>query len=56
MKGNYSIPCAGKETFETLCVIWCHLHNLKNMENTHEGVIFLVKLQSEACMGAFHVF
>ena len=31
-----------------LCVIWYHLYNLKNMENTHGGVLRLVKLQSSA--------
>ena len=23
------------------CVIWCHLHNLKNVKNTHGGVLIL---------------
>ena len=27
------------------CAIWYHLHNLKNVKNTHEGVLLLVKLQ-----------
>ena len=31
------------------CAIWCHLYNLKNVENTHAGVLILVKLQVEAC-------
>ena len=26
-----------------------HLHNLKNVKNTHEGVLILVKLQALAC-------
>ena len=26
----------------TLCVSWCHLNNLKNQKNTHEGVLVLV--------------
>ena len=26
------------------CVIWYHLHNLKNVKNTHEGVLLLAKL------------
>ena len=25
--------------------IWYHLHNLKNVKNTHGGVLLLVKLQ-----------
>ena len=29
-------------TFVMRCVIWCHLHNLKNVKNTHGGVLFLV--------------
>ena len=28
------------------CAIWYHLHNLKNMKNTHGGVLLLVKLQA----------
>ena len=28
--------------------IWYHLYNLKNVKNTHKGVLILVKLQSEA--------
>ena len=39
--------------------IWYHLYNLKNVKNTHGGVLLLVKLQaeaSEASMGVFHVF
>ena len=31
------------------CAIWYHLYNLKNVENTHGGVLILVKLQAEAC-------
>ena len=31
--------------FETLCTICYHLHNLKNVKNTHGGVLLLVKLQ-----------
>ena len=26
--------------------IWYHLHNLKDLKNTHGGVLFLVKLQT----------
>ena len=29
--------------------IWYHLYNLKNVKNTHEGVLLLVKLQAKAC-------
>ena len=31
------------------CMIWYHLYNLKNMKNTHRGVLILVKVQAEAC-------
>ena len=30
------------------CGIWYHLYNLKNVKNTHGGVLILVKLQAEA--------
>ena len=30
------------------CVIWYRLYNLKNVKNTHGGVLLLVKLQAEA--------
>ena len=28
------------------CAIWYYLNNLKNMKNTHGGVLILVKLQA----------
>ena len=28
------------------CAIWYHLHNSKNVKNTHGGVLLLVKLQA----------
>ena len=28
------------------CAIWYHLYNLKNVKNTHGGVLILVKLQA----------
>ena len=31
------------------CAIWYHLHNLKNMKNSHGGVLILVKLHAAAC-------
>ena len=30
-------------------MIWCHMYNLKNVENTHGVVLLLVKLQASAC-------
>ena len=38
------------------CAIWYHLYNLKNVKNTHGGVLILVKLQVFASMGVFHFF
>ena len=32
---------------DILCVIWYHLYNLKNVKNTHGGVLLLVKLQAK---------
>ena len=29
-----------------LCAMWYHLCNLKNVKNTHGGVLLLVKLQA----------
>ena len=31
-----------------LYAIWDHLSNLKNLKNTHGGVLVIVKLQAEA--------
>ena len=35
--------------FVVRCAIWYHLYNLKNVKNTHGGVLILVKLQAEVC-------
>ena len=35
------------ETNVMRCAIWYHLYNLKNLKNTHEGVLLLVKLQAK---------
>ena len=37
------------QTNNTLCTIWYHLHNLKNVKNTHRRVLLLVKLLAETC-------
>ena len=37
----------------TLCAIWYYLYNLKNVKNTHEGVLLLVKLQTFGCFSDF---
>ena len=34
--------------YETLCAIWYHLYYLKNLKNTHGGVLLLVKLEAKA--------
>ena len=36
-------------SYVMLCAIWYHLYNLKNVKNTHEGVLLSVKLQAEDC-------
>ena len=36
-------------SFVVLRAIWYHSYNLKNVENTHGGVLILVNLQTEAC-------
>ena len=40
MINDYSIYVMG-------CEIWCHLYNLKNVKNTHGGVLLFVKLQAK---------
>ena len=30
------------------CAIWYHLYNLKNVKNTHGGVLLLVKMQASS--------
>ena len=37
------------------CAIWYHLYNLKNMKNTHGGVLILVKLQAKAWTGFYMI-
>ena len=32
-----------------VCAIWYHLHNFKNVKNTHGVVLLLVKLQASVC-------
>ena len=43
---------AGRWFYTTIgggCAIWYHLYNLKNVKNTHGGILILVKLHGEAC-------
>ena len=37
-------------------MICYHLHIFKNVKNTHEGVLLLVKLQAEACPWVLYPF
>ena len=37
-----------------LCAIWYHLHNLKNVKNTHGVMLILVRLQAEAYKSKCH--
>ena len=39
-------PSEINRAFVVRCAIWYHLYNLKNMKNTHGGVLILVKLQA----------
>ena len=41
---KFQIFCSVKEVKS----LWYYLYNFKKVKNTHEGVIFLVKLQAEA--------
>ena len=36
-----------KLKYVMLYAIWYHLYNLKNVKNTHGGVLLLVKLQAK---------
>ena len=38
----------GARSFKISCAIWYHLRNLKNVRNTHGGLLLLVKLQALA--------
>ena len=38
-----------RNIYMMLCAIWYHLYNLKNLKNTHGGVLLLLKLQTKAC-------
>ena len=35
--------------FAMLCAFWYHLCNLKNVKNSHGGMLLIVKLEAEAC-------
>ena len=42
--------------FVMFCAIRYHLHTLRNMKNTHEGVLLLIKLQALAYVILFWFF
>ena len=50
---NYSIGLHSQSNkwflYTILCTIWYHLYKFKNEENTHEGMLLLVKLWVGAC-------
>ena len=46
-KKSKSVQNKGPSTNVVLCTIWYHVHNLKNVKNTHGGVLILVKLQAK---------
>ena len=37
------------QIYVMFCAIWYHLYSLKNVKNTHGGVLLLVKLQGFSC-------
>ena len=41
-------------TYVMRCAILYHLYNLKNVKNTHGGVLMLVKLQALACKSRWY--
>ena len=49
---KHSIKVLPKTTFKNsvvmFCTIWYHWYNLKNVKNTHGGMLLLVKLQASA--------
>ena len=42
-------PWMSDQIYVTFCAIWYFFRNLKNMKNTNEGVLLLVKLQAKTC-------
>ena len=46
---TFSMMSETYRTYLMRCAIWYHLSNFKNVNNTHEGVLILVKLQAEVC-------
>ena len=46
----------GARSFKIRCAIWYHLRNLKNVKNTHGGLLLLVKLQFPRIKGIKNQF
>ena len=38
-----------RRTYVMVCAVWNYLHDLKNVKNTHGGMILKVKLQIKVC-------
>ena len=47
---HQEIKWASNGIYVMRCAIWYHLYNLKNVENTHGGVLLLVKLQVKSIL------
>ena len=43
---SYRLKCLCKNTIVMLCAIWYHLHNFKNMKNTHERMFVFIFFSS----------
>ena len=51
---DIAVQC--KNLYVVRCAIWYHLYNLKNVKNTHGGVLILVKLKLTLLHGCFSRF
>ena len=49
MRTLYLINESMSKTNETVCTIWHHFYNFKNVKNTHGEVLLVVKFQAKAC-------
>ena len=52
LSGSVKISTS-RGVFGMRCAIWYHLCNLKNVENTHGGVLMLVKLQAFSLLNIY---
>ena len=44
------------DAYVMFCTIWCYFYNLKNVKNTHEGVLLLVKFSKVLKITFLHGF